>query len=430
VIRDTKPLINPVQIQGYATYFGRGIEFEQGGSLTIISSLIENNIEVGMGIIGVDLKLESSVIRNTSLTPSGNTGYGIIISASKKSEINKSIIIGNHSVGIGALDGTVLTVDTSVIKDTQFETIGIPAFDGKYYFGRGIEVSNKASATMTNCYVGNNKERGFVAFEAQITVADTTVAANGVNGGVIQNSPVSITSSAIRDTMPLEKGYHAPNFGNTGVDEIVFGIGIIIIGSPDSSIASSFIAGNTELGIIAENSVFTLESSIVRDTMPDKNNFGGAGVSVRLGSKGSVHDNLIEGNHAVGMIFLGAEGIAQNNVIRDTNMSVGYFVAGETVNKVDVGDGLIISSSNADVIGNTVTESKRYGVVFDNAKSTFANNTVMKNTYGLVTQNCADGSMVQENNTIKDNSVDFPSGMEVKYNNLYISTPGLSSSGK
>lgn len=137
---------------------GEGLVASQGASLTATGCTVTGNVEAGAAAFdaGTTLQLDNSTVVDTSATPDGEFGYGILVADGAALAAARCTIQRNVNVGVAALDaGTEVTLDAVLVLDTE------PAPDGKG--GYGLAISEGARLTASMSTVQGNTGIGVIA---------------------------------------------------------------------------------------------------------------------------------------------------------------------------------------------------------------------------------------------------------------------------
>jgi hypothetical protein len=159
------------------------------GTLEMIGSLVEDTVEVGVYVTGSDATLDATVVRRTLPRPDATMGRGIYVGPSCSDAagcdpnsranvtVRRSVIEQNHETGMLVLGSDVI-VDTTVVRDTQPNVA-----DG--WDGRGMTVQpvctetgcnpQTSIATITSSLIERNHEFGIDNAGSDITVESTVV---------------------------------------------------------------------------------------------------------------------------------------------------------------------------------------------------------------------------------------------------------------
>jgi hypothetical protein len=271
---------------------GVGVEADLGATaMTIKDSLIENVIESGVHVIGSNVTIENSVVRDTQMA-FGAFGRGIDAEADlgtgKPSTVHvrRSLIERNHDVGLLAF-GSDATVEGSVLRDTSPASalVGGSGFVAQY-----DPASTKPTPTVVvrGSFLSNNHDGALFGYASDVTI-DTSV---------------------FRDTQPNGDGS--------------FGHGVLVragdAGEASTLVMrSSLVELNHEVGVYADATHATLEGVLVRNQLPSGDNSYGVGILVQqpaatLDMRGSV----VEGNRDTGIFVLSCAATIDTSAIRGT----------------------------------------------------------------------------------------------------------------
>lgn len=153
---------------------GRGMNVETGALVAVTRALLENNREVGIwvGDEGTELTLEDVVVSDTQRNGLGEIGTGMEVKDGASADVTRAIFEGNHGAGIYAVDdGTMLTLDDVIIRDTQLDENG--------YLGRGIEAQGGANLWISRAILERNHTAGIAIFHEGTTLTLRSVVVRG-----------------------------------------------------------------------------------------------------------------------------------------------------------------------------------------------------------------------------------------------------------
>jgi len=256
------------------------------GTLALRGSVVERSHEVAVSIIGSDATIESSTIRDTQPNAAG-VGVGVRISSQSHqptaATMVASVVSGSLGVGMFVL-GADVSVESSVIRDTSAE------LDGEH--GKGIEVQTLESA-----------------LPAKLHLLGSRVERSTRTGIMIFGSEATLEHSIVADTRPDEEGLMGWGVGVS--DQVELGArGRLVL-------RSSAVERSTQAGIAAFDADVELDASAVRDTAVDAHGFYGRGLALN-GASAFVKRSLIERNHEMGIGIVSSTATLEAVLIRDT----------------------------------------------------------------------------------------------------------------
>jgi hypothetical protein len=158
--------------------YGFGIQARNGSTLEVDSSIIRSNTNTGASALdpGTTLHLNRTQISDTLATTSSQFGRGAQIRNGATALVSYCDFRNNRDVGfVASGENTRIDMVGTVIRGT------LPGQDG--LFGRGINISDKASASIDRCLFQGNSEGGVVAHNKE-TVVDIT---NTIIGDTLAN---------------------------------------------------------------------------------------------------------------------------------------------------------------------------------------------------------------------------------------------------
>lgn len=252
----------------------------RGSTVKLTGSVIERNGDVAVLVLGSELAVERSVVRDTRPIPaSGLAGEGITVQydpttlAPSTATITDSLVASNKSTGVAVLAATAL-IERVVVRGTE-------ARESDGMLGFGIEVDDQpqaspASATIRSCLVEDNRATGI-----------------GVRGGT-----VTIEDVLVRRTRPH-------------LATMLFGRGINV--QPDDStqapakvsVSGSLVEDNLDVGIFALSSALTIDRTTVRGTKPATDGIQGDGVMALLGGSIALTASRVETSSRAGVTSFG-----------------------------------------------------------------------------------------------------------------------------
>ncbi len=191
---------------------GRGVSVQpyqtgEGSALAIISSsLIEDNLELGLGIMHAEGTIEATAVRRTAPREvDGQAGMGVAIEydpwhhpqAGAQATINGCLITDNHVVGlmvIGASADVVQTVIQHTASQPQDGSFG----DGLAVLSGIIPSSTElvpAAATVSQSRIATNARAGIANFAAALSIGQSELSCNTVhlNGEGVDDTTYAFT---------------------------------------------------------------------------------------------------------------------------------------------------------------------------------------------------------------------------------------------
>jgi Protein of unknown function (DUF1565) len=160
-------------------------------SVVVKSSLVEQNHQVGVSVLGSDATIEASVVKGTLPNADGAFGRGISVQNDPgeraKITVRACLVEQNHELGV-SVSGADATIEASVVRDTKA--------NGDGTLGDGIAVAN-GTATIQNATVSGNARAGVASFGSQVKILDTTLFCNAfdLNGETLNGAPASFGGS-------------------------------------------------------------------------------------------------------------------------------------------------------------------------------------------------------------------------------------------
>lgn len=261
--------------------------------VTILSSLVDSNQNIGVAVSGSDAIIEASTIKDALLNNLGDYAYGVVIQEANKTGIRANVsivtsLIENNLIGGVGVSGSDVTIEASVIRDTST--------DGQQG-GHGIEISSGPGADM----------------RANVTISTSLVEHNHELGVAIWGSDATINASVIKDTLP--------DFDGHGGNGIYIDEDHNTKAPSSATIASSLVEGNQDIGVFVVGSEVSITTSIVRDTaVSAADGLYGDGVSIVRSATNpataAITGALLGSNSRAGLSNFGAGVTVVGSIIR------------------------------------------------------------------------------------------------------------------
>jgi len=303
--------------------------------LTVRTSVVEDNNGIGILVYGSDAEVVDSVVRGTK---PNSAGFGVGVQLEQRPDdgarstatVRRSVVEGSSAIGLYAT-GSDLTVDATVVRDT---VIGRDFSGGGLYAAANLGDSGRTTLTVTRSLVDHN--------------ADTNVTIWGADATFIESV---VQDSQTGDFGKRGQGISVYDSERAGARATLTILGTLIERSQTFAIATS---GEDTL----------LDGVVVRDTRSPPLGSSGFGiVFVNEAEPGTpvhalVRNTLVDQSLDLGIFAFGAditiEGCAVTNTAPADN---GMY-----------GDGICINSSAdyptiATITDTTVTESARAAIL-------------------------------------------------------------------
>jgi hypothetical protein len=332
--------------------FGAEVSGRLGPShLDIRRSLVERSTDIGVVYGGATLTIDECVVRDTERIQQG--GFGVLGLPEPGDDAmlvaRRSVIEHNRSAGV-LLIGATATVEESVVRLTQADDVGS---------GWGLAVQPQGS------------------IESSLDLRRSVVQDNLGVGVFVAGSRAVIEATAIRSTLPQ------PTDG-------LFGFGVEGGISPESgatadlTIRSSVIEDNRGDGFVLGGGVATIESTIIRGTLPrDGTQMLGRGISVQADQSSgapsslSLRSSVVESNHDVGVFVSGAAALVEATVVRGTQPRAADMAFGRGI---DVRTDMVTGVRGSVTLRSSIVEDNHeVGLLLDGADGTIES-TVIRRT--------------------------------------------------
>jgi len=308
VVRNTLP-----NAQGL---FGHGLSMATTGApatLLLRRSVVEQSREAGMLLRGLHATVEASVVRGTLTNAQGIGGRGVSAQVSSTTgvpttlQLRTSVIAENHETGV-FLSASEATVEATVVRDVLPDA---------FLSGRGVSAQ-----------VGSTP-----ATPSKLLLRTSLLDRCQETGVLVGGSEVTLEASAIRDTLP-------------GLELISQGVTVLAIDNAPATLTmhASLVERSRQVGVLVVDAQATIDASVVRDTSPTELGLFGRGIGVEdvvttaLPSTLRLRNSLVEQNHEFGLFVGAAEATVETSVVRDTLPDAqGFFGRGVNAQAEEMG---------------------------------------------------------------------------------------------
>jgi hypothetical protein len=259
VVRGTVPRATDGQL-------GRGIDVRRGATATLRRAVLQGNHDTGLLVSDAGSVLsvtDAAVLDTRPSTADATSGNGIWAQAGGRAEGSRLVVDRAHNVAVVAFAaGASLRLEDLVVRDTLGPSATL--------FGRGMELTEGASAEITRALFDRNELVGASAWNA--------------------GSALSLTDTVIRDT----SGARTPDGDGWG---LMVREGAHIEGTRVG------LARNTGFGVVGfdRGSTIRLEDVTVAGTSPVRNGTLGHGLNAQGGARAEVVRGTFRGSQEAGI---------------------------------------------------------------------------------------------------------------------------------
>jgi hypothetical protein len=285
-----------------------GVVAELGSNLTMNGDVVDANRDVGFLVQGQSTvaSLVGTVVRGT-LDPNG-LGWGVAVQTGGKLTMTSSAVVGNRELGVTLTgSGSTATLSQVVVKDTQVGTMGV---------ANGLDVEDKTVLTVTSSAVIASAGVGLAMTSGTANVAtsvirDTASASDGTAGNgvsAVSGATLSIDSSWLlrnREVSIVIAGAGSTaQISNTTVTDTQpnamgqFGAGIGAEGGATLTLTSSAVVKSLYYGVFLSDAMTTgeIDHTLVRDTALDHVDGVGRNIDVQDGARGVLKSTTVAGS--------------------------------------------------------------------------------------------------------------------------------------
>ncbi|MBM4355360.1 MAG: right-handed parallel beta-helix repeat-containing protein [Deltaproteobacteria bacterium] len=299
---DLSAMVVRSTIGGGPQQVGRGLSVFGGGQATVTESVIAGNRDSGVFVMGAGsaVSLGGVLVADTLPNEVNGGGAGLIMSEGATLDVSDSWIRGNSGGGVSTQDSkTVLLMERTVVEDS------LATWEselGPEVFGRGIDASYGAWASVSGCLVQGNTEVG--------------VYASGSGG------TMDLAGSIVRDTLCHEAGLAGGGHG----------MGVVAMGGANTQVRYALIQHNDTAGAACHGQVTELGLGHVAilDTQggmswyddvagTEQKQAFGDGAYAAEGCRMVVAASLLASNRRTGLYFLQSPGQVVGNLIHSND---------------------------------------------------------------------------------------------------------------
>jgi hypothetical protein len=246
----------------------------------------------------------------------------------------------------------------------------------------GVALSGAQQVMLDQLWVHDTGGRGILlqddAGPTSVTIRGSLVEGSADIGVYVSASEAHIEASVVRDTQPIAiggggRGINVQPDPQTGAPSLV-------------TVTGSLIERNSDLGVFMQGSQLELLATVVRDTAPAADGVTGRGVGIQpdpttgAPSLATIRGSLLERNHEIGLMLVGSTATVESTVIRDTLPNAeGVFARGIYVRN----DPMTGAPSSLTLRGAVLARNQGGGISLDAAEA-LVETTVIQDTTSQV----------------------------------------------
>lgn len=255
---------------------GNGAVAQNGGKLILDGSALVANHESGLLLFdaGSSANVSRSIIARQLTSMNQQFGRGIVLQNGPTLTMNQSVVANNTDIAFSARGaGTNATIAQSVFRDTDAQPL-----DGTH--GRGLNVIESATATITDCEVYGNQEVAALVSgsNASLTATtsvfagtrlDTKLGSAGRGFAAQLNAIGAITGCAILDNFQVGVSSSGAGGALSLTESLVdgtkpasgdFGHGAISYDGASLTLATSTFRNNHSAGVLVDAAAATVSA--------------------------------------------------------------------------------------------------------------------------------------------------------------------------
>ncbi|RLB61472.1 MAG: hypothetical protein DRI90_11275, partial [Deltaproteobacteria bacterium] len=311
-------------------------------SIVVQRSLIEGVIGLGFRVIGGQVTLDESVIRDVSASATPDYDAGFLVQSEvdplRRGEvaIHGSVIRNVSTAGVILFDSDV-AIDASVVTATKAKTS-----DGSAGYGLYAITSD------------------FPDQPSQLTIQGSVVSYNHNNGLVAADTDLSLEHTTVANTLG------DPSLGTSNEGILIFGINDL---PTTATVRSSLLTRNSDENLRVQGATATVEATIVRDATPLPNDsFSGLGLradyhpDTAIAAELTVAGSLVEDSSSAGVFAVGSALRVQSTMIRDTGPEPATDTHGEGIVALAY-DGTLVVPALLEVRSSVIQDNRNGGIV-------------------------------------------------------------------
>jgi parallel beta-helix repeat protein len=330
-------------IQGSGNNLGIGIHIANiDTSMNIRFCDISSNNAYGIGIVSSRVSIESCMVKESKPNQKGEDGYGIYLLDSPEINIASCSIEGNTGAGISSYNSQI-AVESIIVKNTLKNKNNI-----------GLDLSAQENSS--------------------VTVSSSLFTAQADSGIYVSNSTLYVKSSMIRGNKSSLNGK---------------GIGLFINNSPKAVINSCSIEGASTAGIYSLNSNILMDNTVIKNSSPTGDSATGRGIDIEEKSIAEIHSCYIDGNSNTGIAVFSSQLTMDSTVIRNT-LPCADGIAGYGL--------LLLDQSVAYITSSVISENTSSGIFILDSQATVESTTV-QNTKSDLKGKFGHGLSIEENSS-------------------------------
>jgi hypothetical protein len=339
-------------------------------SAVIRNSLVEDNQGIGIFVMGSEATIESTVVRGTQAAPGWGVAFQISctdtcdLMAPASGTLRGSIVEDNTDLGV-LVGGSQATLEGSVIRNTRPRA-------GAQTFGDGLSVQLVCDSELGVC---------FPETRARAEVRGSFIVNNHDMGIIVAGGDAIVENTVVRDTQPQA----SDQLSGRGMS---FQLGCFAGNCyPESrstaEVRSSLVEGNHDMGIQASGADVTIDSTVLRNTLPRASDaFFGRGLQIQISCFDFVCDPNVRGNTTLRGSLV--EGMREHAIMVASSDATfeGVVVRGTAVRASDalLGDGITLFSymgpAIATITNSRIADSARAGLSIFGATATLASTQI------------------------------------------------------
>ena len=344
-------------------------------NVAVIQSLIERNSQWGLGALGANITMDSTIVRDTSPGPPNASGYlpdgyGIFVGGEKDKpgtlSIRSSAFERNHRGGI-FIEDTHASIKWTTVRETLPTIDTVTDDNGKEVealFGIGLIAQSEDEDTT-------------------LQLSESTFIHNVDSAVSISNSQAQIDSIVARGTSPGgvgKVGRGVAVWGNVATEEAHDAASDSTDKKEDRSgvwINSSVVEWNDGIGISAVASDIFIDSVFVHQTNTNAAGEFGRGLDLNIDTMAIIERSLFSRNHEAGVAAAGASAIITQSVIDHTMPDSEGFL----------GDGIVAVSEDVPafvrITSTAVEMNARSGIANFGSKIEINNSSIVDNQFSV-----------------------------------------------
>ncbi|MFO0658556.1 MAG: right-handed parallel beta-helix repeat-containing protein [Polyangiaceae bacterium] len=186
----------------------------------------------------------------------------------------------------------------------------------------GVVVSGAENVKIDHVYVHDNSAFGVIvqSFQgaASVAISSSLIASNRGVGVYVTGATATFDQVAVQDTLPRSSD-------QSGGQGVVIQANTSTMTASNATLSSSLISGNHAVGLVVMGAKVDVDGTVIRNTLPQASDSQfGEGVQVlgdatsQLDTELTLTESVLDANHEVGLLLFGGKASLEASVVENT----------------------------------------------------------------------------------------------------------------